>query len=55
MILVPDQALKTLLEVIDDVGWWLHYKAEEDEQAKELLQRLRNAKHDVEDQAKEQK
>jgi hypothetical protein len=43
--------LKNLLEVIDDVGYWMSHQ--EDEEAQALLTRLRVVKHAIEDQAKE--
>lgn len=47
-------ALKSLLEAIDDVAWWMHHRTEDDEEAAKLLARLRDAKHAVEVRAKEE-
>ncbi len=57
MIQAPEKVVKNLLEVIDDVGYYLHGKAHNeydyDEDACELLNRLREAKHEFENHAKE--
>ena len=49
---VPDNIVKNLLEVIDDVGWYLHNRGYEDHDASDLLARLRKVKHDFENTAK---
>ena len=53
MIKVPDQIVKNLLEVLDDVGWYLrqHRDLQGEYDASDLLVRLRKAKHDFENNA----
>ena len=60
MIQVPDQALKNLLTVIDDVSYLLQRQGEADEgldaqEARKLFDRLKRAKDELEEQAKEVK
>ena len=52
MIEVPDKIVKELLEIIDEVGWYLDKRGWDDSDASDLLVRLKDAKHNFENTAK---
>jgi hypothetical protein len=53
MIEVPEKAVKELLEVIDDVGYYLHTREDYDDGSSwDLLRRLKTAKDQFENTAK---